>query len=430
MSEMNSLTLNGKTYDCFVDDVARSSVVICSASGESIAVSDSSGQPFVGLNLYGKSTQAGTPTPDAPVDIISVGDNGSVDLSIYGKVLTDWSSTTLVGKPIFSYKGNKIQYENNSGEHCMVSGVPLTLPVGTYTAYVRDLTDTANIALVGVKGLPSTRYLSHGTPRIVLSITQPTTISLIATTSNQTEKLAYSCYVGIVVGDVSIENCPKIDEKIPSIQMFESTALLSAVPVTDKTLATYTDANEQMWCADEIDLERGLYIQRVRKITLTGKETLTTSNVISGAGYYRYTYKLVSPYLANVPNASIYNGYCTHYEKISADDGYNAKGLNKTSVQYTDINFYVPYATMDEFKAFLVEQNSKGTPIEVVYRLATPIETALTDEEIAAYKALHTNKPNTTVLNDSGAFMSVKYIADVKSYIDNKVSGILTATVE
>ena len=34
--------------------------------------------PLLGLNLYGKSTQDGTPTPENPVDIVSVGDSGSV----------------------------------------------------------------------------------------------------------------------------------------------------------------------------------------------------------------------------------------------------------------------------------------------------------------------------------------------------------------
>lgn len=32
--------------------------------------------PLLGLSLYGKSTQDGTPTPDTPVDIVSVGDSG------------------------------------------------------------------------------------------------------------------------------------------------------------------------------------------------------------------------------------------------------------------------------------------------------------------------------------------------------------------
>ena len=39
-------------------------------------VTDAVDYPLLGLNLYGKSVQDGTPSPDNPVDIISVGDNG------------------------------------------------------------------------------------------------------------------------------------------------------------------------------------------------------------------------------------------------------------------------------------------------------------------------------------------------------------------
>ena len=46
-------------------------------SGESsYTISNAVDYPLLGLNLYGKSVQDGTPTPDAPVDIVSVGDNG------------------------------------------------------------------------------------------------------------------------------------------------------------------------------------------------------------------------------------------------------------------------------------------------------------------------------------------------------------------
>ena len=37
--------------------------------------------PLIGLNLYGKSTQNGTPTPENPVDIVSVGDSGTVNIT-------------------------------------------------------------------------------------------------------------------------------------------------------------------------------------------------------------------------------------------------------------------------------------------------------------------------------------------------------------
>ena len=46
-------------------------------SGESsYTISNAVDYPLLGLSLYGKSTQNGTPSPDAPVDIVSVGDNG------------------------------------------------------------------------------------------------------------------------------------------------------------------------------------------------------------------------------------------------------------------------------------------------------------------------------------------------------------------
>jgi hypothetical protein len=45
----------------------------------------------------------------------------------------------------------------------------------------------------------------------------------------------------------------------------------------------------------------------------------------------------------------------------------------------------------------------------VIYELATPIETPLSSTELATYAQLVTNNPSTTVLNDSGADMSVEY---------------------
>lgn len=63
----------------------------------------------------------------------------------------------------------------------------------------------------------------------------------------------------------------------------------------------------------------------------------------------------------------------------------------------------------------------------VLYALPASIETPLSAEEIAAFKGLHTNKPNTTVYNDSGAHMEMEYIADTKTYIDNKFTALQNA---
>ena len=66
-------------------------------------------------------------------------------------------------------------------------------------------------------------------------------------------------------------------------------------------------------------------------------------------------------------------------------------------------------------------------PINIIYQLLDPAEIPLTDGEIAAYRALHTNKSDTTILNDADAHMSVEYAADTKIYIDNKIAGLAAA---
>ena len=42
------------------------------AKGEAITVTDAANRGFRGLNIYGKTTQNGTPTPDNPVELVSV----------------------------------------------------------------------------------------------------------------------------------------------------------------------------------------------------------------------------------------------------------------------------------------------------------------------------------------------------------------------
>lgn len=55
----------------------RQNVLIGSETGNQISCDDAFEAPLCGLHVYGKSTQDGTPTPDAPVPIVSAGDGGS-----------------------------------------------------------------------------------------------------------------------------------------------------------------------------------------------------------------------------------------------------------------------------------------------------------------------------------------------------------------
>ena len=88
------------------------------------------------------------------------------------------------------------------------------------------------------------------------------------------------------------------------------------------------------------------------------------------------------------------------------------------------INLPDKFTTADEINAYAAE-----TPIVVLAALETPNETALSNEELAAYAALHTNKPNTTVYTDGNAGIKLDYVADTKTYIDNKFAELAAAIV-
>lgn len=70
-----------------------------------------------------------------------------------------------------------------------------------------------------------------------------------------------------------------------------------------------------------------------------------------------------------------------------------------------------------------------GNKVKILFQLEEPIVTELSSEEVQKILALHTNKPNTTIWNDQDAEMQVTYVADTKTYIDNKLKELNDAIV-
>lgn len=187
---------------------------------------------------------------------------------------------------------------------------------------------------------------------------------------------------------------------------------LPGIPVTSG--GNYTDSDGQQWICDEIDLERGAYVRRISSIELTGKETWSLNAQANTEGVRAYHIMTVDKFYHG-------RGYCTHF----ANAGAWADGLaSKYNVFWVPNESVVVFKTdgvqsLDEFKAMIGNAYDAGNPVTLYCARKAPIETPLTAEEIAAFKALRTNYPNTTILNDAGAWMSVKYNADTKSYVDN-----------
>ena len=62
------------------NQAAKSWVIMGEVKGESVVIDDAIDQTFAGFRIFGKTTQDGVPTPDAPVDLVSV-ENPTVEVN-------------------------------------------------------------------------------------------------------------------------------------------------------------------------------------------------------------------------------------------------------------------------------------------------------------------------------------------------------------
>ena len=415
MAEMRSLTLNGKTYDCFVDPVARalseSVAIISSASGEGIAVSDSSEHNMVGLSIYGRSTQGGTPAPDAPIAIESVGDDGSIVTSVCGRNLIPYPYKEPSPKT-----SNGMTFRVQSDGGITVSGTPTVnasfilykgalMTRGVFTVSMSGNVQNAQLEVVLFNAENVTiEYLSTGAKSYVIDAADyPTAVTVQIAIKRSADNVSVSgtAYFQCELGNVVTPYAPY------SKQTITVNGPLRAVPVSNEVFATYTDSKGKKWSADVIDLGRGVRIQRVGVFTFSKVTEHDSTGLL-------FTLSTNSVKFKSYENTDI---ICDSYVVRTLND---CRASDYGVCQYGQGLYFrnKDLATLDAANAHLAKN-----PITILAELETPIEKPLTSVEIEAYKSLHTNRLNTTVINDSGAHLSMEYVADTKTYLDKMIVG-------
>lgn len=179
---------------------------------------------------------------------------------------------------------------------------------------------------------------------------------------------------------------------------------LPGIPVTSG--GNYTDQNGQQWICDEVDLERGVKVQRVNIVdlstcTITGTTNLAVTkrlSILLPLKGKNYTVKALCnrlPYLVSFTSDTIH--------------------------------FYVDTNNVQTFIPIGAKNPEEGEYI-LFYVLATPIETPLTPAEIAAYKALTAYAPDTVVQASDGAGIKLDYQRDVNLVVKNLEDAIASMT--
>lgn len=238
----------------------RQNVLVGTETGNPLSVDDAFAAPLCGLTVYGRSTQDVTPTPDAPVPIVSAGEGGSMAVKVTGK--------NLLNPALFQnhkYQNFNVEtgyYVIDDSNDYWITGIQPCLPNTTYhlNAYTeggcfydekKNVLGTIGFEFTVKTPVKCAYYcanfavnrLPYGSP-IIATVSEPAT---------------YSPY----------------REQLLTLP---TPAGLPGIPVTSG--GNYADSTGQQWVCDEVDLERGVKVQRVDKTAFDSTKTLAEQNAI------------------------------------------------------------------------------------------------------------------------------------------------------
>lgn len=368
---------------------ARQNIIVGSEIGNPISVDDAFPAPLCGLTVYGKSTQSGTPTPDAPVPIVSAGDGGSLTVKV-------------TGKNLFYEQGFQQYFINSVADSVglAVGNVSSVLQVVTGAKYyvTRNKIGT-KFRVAVVDALPTKG-----------SVVRPSS-AINADSKRQVEISAASKYMVIQCEDeaafselmVSLDSSTAYSPYREQLLTLPTPTGLPGIPVTSG--GSYTDSTGQQWVCDEVDLERGVRVQRV------GKTQVNTKN-----GTPEETHRLRIPFSGNGKSGN-FDCIISVTPFTSWTSCVNDRFLYLKNVPKSDGSFY----TGEELLALAID-------VDFVYQLATPIETPLTPDELSAYKALAAYAPDTVVQAGDGAGIKLDCQRDVNLVVKNLEDAIASMT--
>lgn len=356
----------------------KADAIIETASGTLLNVKDSSGAFFEDFSMSGKTTQDGTPTPDVPVPIVNAGESGSIKVKVAEKNILDVETATP--------KGWNLDITNLSN-----------FEAGrTYTMTVVSLNDSS----CGLFLDDRNKLVTYLNPGESASFVMPdkstfTKMSLCGGSATALLKDRSKVKVQIELGNKSTAYEPYKEPQTLTLQI-------------DRPLTKWDrlEKREGVW---------GIAKSGGRKI-LDGTES-----------WYLYTgYKNDTLRCYCVHSIKAENGFqkslCSHFRNVK-NAWLNEIGKYGYYSDHSDLHnkyFISDKQTVEEFKAWLVQQKEAGTPVELVYKTAEEIWEPLPEEMQSALNTLHTNYPTTVVSNSEDTEMELSYIADTKNYYLNR----------
>ena len=383
----------------------RQNVLVGSETGNPASCNDAFAAPLCGLTVYGKSTQDGTPTPDAPVPIVSAGDDGSITMKVTGKNLyhAAWTGNYSKSGLLLTATSTTIAIKGTATEDAYITqwlvlrNDPIPLDPNKRYTFTPKLTENVFEGLMvytyDEKGVGT--YTGSNIPA------RSTGVSVYYQKRfKKDETIDFKTSIQLEIGTEATVYEPYREQLLTLL----TPNGLPGIPVTSG--GNYTDQTGQQWICDEVDLERGVKVQRVNKVVVDGE----TVKFVQTGDYANITSR-------GLPIALFFGGRRTFSTStFTALPWY----FNKVNGQFL---YLIAHDMSDKINESCKKQLGK-----IYYALATPIETPLTPAEIAAYKALTAYAPNTVVQASDGAGIKLDYQRDVNLVVKNLEDAIASMT--
>lgn len=369
-----------------------------------------------------------SPSPEYPQEIVSAGDTGEIEVDVRGMNLLKPTWHNALVKDIIE------AFDDGTFHFVKKKTLPVEIVAKPITDILSEMSDDEELYIT-IKEISDITY----NYQIVF---KNYTDTICAAVNGDIKKITYgeikkATYMqlyfynigGVNIGDefrIVISRNPNCDyEPYQQTQslIIQTPNGLPGIPVLFG--GNYTDANGQQWISDEIDLKRGVRINKIDMFDAKKYEWVDSweSDFPDTTGETHIFNNKKALYEVGVRNRSSYCN-CFPYSNVA-----DAKKVNVFSVGNGDGVLAVRVSS--NIASNKEEWNEYINTHDVIFALLLKeqywTETPLTTEEIKAYKALHTNKPTTVITNDADAWMEVSYVADTKTYIDNKFAELNSA---
>lgn len=224
-----------------------------------------------------------SPSPDYPQEIVSAGEGGSVTVKVTGRNILDMRNSKE------SVANSGVTYTRNADYSFTRTGTATEALGNVWMAggyLVKPKADLSNVLCVLLKGV------KYSIKDCVLLTVSPAGNALAARNENfvPTQDMYITgvrnenFIVGETYNDI-VYPAVYVGEKALQYEPYREQLLtiptpngLPGIPVTAG--GNYTDQSGQQWICDEVDLGRGVYVQRVDKGAFDATKALTEQSVI------------------------------------------------------------------------------------------------------------------------------------------------------